>query len=825
MLHSYAICIHLAVLLPFLFGCSDDLKNNVPTPDVGVSARCGAGMKEVKTACVPMFDDCKDNEVPVLGGGCKRVGVDECQGGLIMPPDWKCKRVGPSTTCTAGWTRTKDGVCEPLLPAAACQKGEMAVLGKATCQPIMACGSGTYGNIKTTSATLHVDAASSSSTPDGSLAAPYKTLHMALHGAQAGAHIALAAGTYKSDVYLDKAVTIDGRCPELVTIQNATSKYNATIVISGTNATIRGVTVSGDQRGVNVYETSKAMLEQVVIEGHKSKGIYAIYADLTVRDSLISGSVNDGIKAYGASVLIERSVVQATTSDMTKKYGYGVSGNFSSIFNKPATLTITDSLIKGNTVAGVILFNSSATITRTVINKTRPRGLDSDAGTGITVFTQPYPTGYTGKKDGSVLMLKDSVLADNSFGGIDISSGTATVSNTVIRDSPGSPGSLLHNGAGITVSGLSGLAAKLKLTDSLLLRNYCDGVGMIFGTAEITGTRIEDTRLCKDGTGGRGLSLQTNPDLKIPTEATVKESIISGNFSFGVATTSGTVTMERTLVKGTLPRTATGERGVGVEVNAFHTMPHGSTVTLRDCKVATNRYAGIHCLWSTLSVERTIISGTTPQKSNNRHGYGIAAYPYNDKGSTVTVKDSLISANQSVGILIAESTLTLEGSRVEKTVSDFTHKGLGDGIYSDGGQVTISNTLVQNNQSSAVAIKDGTQNTITRSALVSTNKDGNSVHGSGITVIEIKKKAAVTVKDNLLKSNALAGIVFFGGSGTIARSLFQSNDFSIALDSGASPVISEDNVYSGNKRDAPSFGVNLKQPAVPSAPEIGPSTK
>ena len=42
-----------------------------------------------------------------------------------------------------------------------------------------------------------------------------------------------------------------------------------------------------------------------------------------------------------------------------------------------------------------------------------------------------------------------------------------------------------------------------------------------------------------------------------------------------------------------------------------------------------------------------------------------------------------------------------------------------------------------------------------------------------------------------------------------------------ALDSGATPVIDEDNVYSGNTRNAPSFGVNLQQPTIPSPPKIG----
>ena len=47
-------------------------------------------------ACVPVFDHCEAREVALLGGGCKRVG--------------------PPTTCLAGWKLVKGGWCEPVRP-------------------------------------------------------------------------------------------------------------------------------------------------------------------------------------------------------------------------------------------------------------------------------------------------------------------------------------------------------------------------------------------------------------------------------------------------------------------------------------------------------------------------------------------------------------------------------------------------------------------------------------------------------------------------------------------------------------------------------------
>lgn len=112
--------------------------------DAGPGA-CARGLRAMGPACVPVFDPCKDDEVALQGGGCKRVGVQEClQGwGLMEPPDWRCKPVGPPRTCLKGWARVKGGWCEPVLPKGPCPKGTMTRLGAATCQPIGDCGTGT----------------------------------------------------------------------------------------------------------------------------------------------------------------------------------------------------------------------------------------------------------------------------------------------------------------------------------------------------------------------------------------------------------------------------------------------------------------------------------------------------------------------------------------------------------------------------------------------------------------------------------------------------------------------------------------------------------
>ncbi|MCP4250336.1 MAG: hypothetical protein GY778_25110, partial [bacterium] len=78
---------------------------------------CPAGYSTEGPACVPIFDDYTGStEIPVLGGGCRAVGVTHCATGLFEPDG-------------------ADG-CAPVLPAQTCPPGSLAVIGQTVCQPV-----------------------------------------------------------------------------------------------------------------------------------------------------------------------------------------------------------------------------------------------------------------------------------------------------------------------------------------------------------------------------------------------------------------------------------------------------------------------------------------------------------------------------------------------------------------------------------------------------------------------------------------------------------------------------------------------------------------
>jgi hypothetical protein len=71
------------------------------------------------------LDDCKDNEVAIPGGGCKRIGVETCAidgvPGIKGPKsNWTCVRVGVQECTASGGGRGIKGppswTCQPIGP-------------------------------------------------------------------------------------------------------------------------------------------------------------------------------------------------------------------------------------------------------------------------------------------------------------------------------------------------------------------------------------------------------------------------------------------------------------------------------------------------------------------------------------------------------------------------------------------------------------------------------------------------------------------------------------------------------------------------------------
>ena len=746
--------------LALLAGCSEPADN---ASDAG-PPKCVEGQATTGQACVPAFDDCKEGELPLLGGGCKRIGVTECAGGwgLAGPPNWKCKPIGPPRTCLKGWAKVAGGWCEPILPQAKCPTGTMEVLGQSSCQPLGDCGAGTWGKIKTTSQTIYVDQNHSGTGGSGSKGSPFKTIAAALKVASAEAHIAVAAGTYKENIAIERKITLDGVCAQKVTIQGASSYQVVELSRWAKGAILRGVTITGAGLGVWVNGVD-VTLERVAVQGCGDRGVEVTSGGaLTLRHSLVADNRTMGLLVTSSRATLERSVVRGTLEHATsKQWGNGIQAALAYGKTTPSQLTLRDSLVSGNRNAGVFLFSSRATMERTVVRDTRPRATDGTSGQGIQAALQDAKAGP------SQLTLRDCVVSGNRNIGVFLFSSKATLERTVVRDTMGQAS---DNTFGIGIHGKiqpgHSTASELTIKDSLVLANRNAGLVLASSKATLERTVVRDTKeQASDKTNGVGLAALVEDNMTRPSKLTVRDCVVAGNRMVGVALVSSQATLERTVVRDTKEQASDGRAGTGIQAGVRPGKDDPSELTLKDCVLANNRNVGVHVVSSTATLERTVVRDTRFQPKDKLGGTGIAVQIEvgQTRPSKLTARHCLVLRSLNAGVSIDRSSAKLE-----------------------------------------------------HSAVLDTRLDGLGKYGDGI---EVDQKGTLVIEGSLIKGSARAGMLFSASGGAVRRCLIRDNVFAVDLEHGAAPTISTDNLFVNNKVNKVSTGQGLEVPAAPVAPD------
>jgi hypothetical protein len=786
-------------------GCSDD---TTPLDDAGLGdgaaaetstdASCPTGLKQHSTACVPILDDCKQDEVPLPGGGCKQVGVElcsgglkgpkestcipvgveecngglkgpdeatctpvgvvECSGGLKGPADATCTPVGPPTTCLTGWAKTSKGWCEPTLPAAACAAGTMEVIGSTTCQPIGDCGNGTYGKIQTSSKTLFVDQTYAGGGSDGTQTKPYTTLTDALTAAPSGAQIAVAAGIYKEDLAIKQPLTIEGRCAQKVTITGQSKSAAAVELLA--KVTLRGLTITGPGEGIRVTG-AEALIERSALLQCGGPGLLAHKgAKLTLKHALLQGNHTAGLDLRGSTATLEHTVVRGTESDATTKLG-GEGILTAAEGSTASSLTLSDCVIADNRSNGVSITGTAATLERTLILGTKPRAKDNTGGAGISV---------SGKQ--ATLTVRDGVVAENQHPGLSIKGAQATLERTIVRDTRSRD---LDKAGGDGIQALFDSAGPAKLTLKQCLLEGNRNVGLVIAGSEATleRTAIQNTDAqTKDNKNGIGLQAGFSLNGEPRSKVTLKECIIANNRRQGVSLWGAEATLQRTVVRGTLPQLSNNMDGGGVIVGAMGSLK--ADLTLRDCLVSGNRSVGVQVADSKALLERTAVESTEAQAATKMYGLGVWAV-----SADVTLKECLVADNRQFGISMMGARVSVQRSVVKNTRSQLANSLFGFGVAAIayggvGSELTLTSSLVSNNRSIGVHIEDSTatiERTVVRDTL---SKDLDGSYGDGVQIVRGSLgPSKLTLKESLISNNRNAGVSVYGSSATLDRSIVQ----------------------------------------------------
>jgi hypothetical protein len=798
------------IVLCLTAGCSDDPTTDhdggadAVVADAGPPDQCPTGLRAVGSACAPRLSTgCKDNEVPLSDGGCKQVGVEECDGGIKAPPGWTCKHVGPPEKCLTGWSKTSDGWCEPDLPSTVCPDDKLEVIGKTTCQEIGDCGSGTWGKIKTTANTTFVDKSYTGGSSDGSQTKPFTTIADALKAG--GAHIAVAAGTYDEDVLINTSyLRLEGVCAKQVVIKGQSSLSDA-LSLGAAGITVSGVTVTGPGVCVAVAGT-KVTLEHAIVSKCGGQGVAVVgTGELTVRDALLAGNGEAGVGVDGAATLTLKRVVARGNVPTTahSERGYGV------VAANGAAVTIEDSLLTENTAAGAYAAGATLTIKRSAIRSTKVDGYQGLYGVGVSTY------GYGAARPGK-LVLEDCLVEDNIATGVLVGSAEATIQRCAIVGTLPSP---YHGkaGQGIQVHQGGPMPGKAKLTlkESLVAENHEINVIVSGGDAVIERCVVKDGQQLKvEALTGYGVQSTTHGTA--PGDVTVRDSVIEGNTSNGVSVVGSKFTAERSVIRDTLAPSSKNI-GAAVATDKDATGKLQPTVVLRDCLVTGNAAAGLHLHEAKTTLERTIVRDTRPDPGQF-FGFGIVTRGYTYT-PTLAIDESVIANNRSVGVIVVGGSADLERTVIRDTRPEQGRDMLGIGLYaahyaqtSKRSTVKMSDCLVLDNRAAGVSLWDGSKGTITRTVVKGTRKDSDGKYGDGLVA---GKSATLELSDSLVTDSARAGALFTASGGAVTRSVFRSGQYAVDLESGAKPKLYKNNVYEKNEENRVTSKKGLTSPQVP----------
>lgn len=808
------------------------------TGDGGLAPSCPAGTRALKTACVPLFDRCEKDEVSLPGGGCERVGMQECNpgssgvAGLKGPQDLNCTPIGPPSACPTGWQVVSGGWCEPLYAASRCPAGSMAVIGKGTCHPVGDCGSGTWGKIKTTASTLFVDGATSGEGSDGSRARPFATITAALAQVSEGGHIAVAAGTYDEDLELKlKGVTLEGRCARLVAVKGQAAEQ--AVNVRAPNITVRGLTVAGPGYGLSVQPGADgAVIDSLVARDTGGGGLH-LQSGAAVRDSLVQGTRTVGLLATrdASQARLELTLERVTIRDVT------VAAEQASTFpgagldlRDHVKAEVSDSLVLSSTGAGFAVRGAELVLTRSVVADTRENvalegtsGERAPNGFGLSV-DQWTPSGKPPGALARVTVRRCLLKANRTHGVLVRRGGTLAVERSVIRDTRPSQLSEVSHGDGIWAGPAESppTPATVTISDSLLIRNARAAVNIHDSRVAVARTVLRDTRPMKI----QSVAFEMGVGLNLAGDAarlTMTDTLLAGNTLAGLAVYSATAQLDRVVIRDTLRGALFGplEPGYGIRTDIFTGEKRRPRLTVRDSTLSGNRTQNICLVAADALVERCVLRGSGSVSATARQATtGVLAYSGVAEAWQVTdvkLRQTVVVDHQLHGVQSVGARVVLERSVVRDTrYTREAGKGGGYGVAGLGGSVSIVDSLLSGNHSAGVSIRDrGSTLELRRSAVVNT---GKSLEGYGDGVL-ITGGATVKLQDSLVDRSARVGLLFDRARGQVSRSVLRAATIGVALKDGAAARIDEDVVFADNKEDITASNVQVATPPdIPPAP-------
>ena len=559
-----------------------------------------------------------------------------------------------------------------------------------------------------------------------------------------------------------RATNASGLTIEWVRIREATGV--GVSVLGGVDVRLDHVLVTGTRadeagdpgRGVDVQGGSRVTLTRSALVGNRDAGL---------------GVAGDGTEVEAAGNLV------ADTRPRT------VDGNFGDgvRVRSGARATLTGNAVVGNHHAGLAVEEERTVVelTGNVVEGTRPRTIDGEYGWGVRV------------DDGARLTAVGNAVVGNSNVGVALAGletwveARGNLVRGTLRRAPDGVG-----GGGVVVQ----YGAWAALDDNAIVGNGPFGVEVV-GDFDVgaetwaTGNLIEDTRVEDEAFCGGVLVADRS-------RATLSGNALVSNACVGLAIGGRATETDATgnLIAATEPGTAAGG-GVLVYDGAVASLTGNAVLANHDYGLAVIDSADVEAAGN-------LVATTTPSDDLMLSGFGGVTIGF---GGQARISYGAILGNQGGGLLVAHAGTRVDvwTSLVEGTLpSENTGEG-GMGVLAQSpSSVTLTDCAIRESHLAALVAFSGAAPRVSFCRLSDTRKgrftlaDGSTRTGLGDGLLTFGGDVELT--DTIVEGCERAGVVFDSSRGRIERTVSRDNEYGLVLQGAPSPGVGEGNLFTGN---------------------------
>jgi hypothetical protein len=347
-------------------------------------------------------------------------------------------------------------------------------------------------------------------------------------------------------------------------------------------------------------------------------------------------------------------------------------------------------------------------------------------------------------------------------------------------------GTVAGSGFGRGVTARTG--STLVIDGSLVEQNSDHGVVVSGSAATITRTVVRDTSAFL-GIYGGGMLIKSDDNTMLPAAVYLADSLVERNHTYGVFIDGSEATVERSVVRDTLPQPTVDPTGMvafghGIHAQGDQLTGAAANVLIHESVLERNHYAGVSATSTNLTVSATIVRDHIPDETAQAYGRGLLLFHDSVTGivGSANVHDCIIERNVEVGIFAQALQLTLNNVAIRDTqpaAMPFTGRGLNLQAEPDGlGSVVGATRLLLDGNHFLGLYAEGSDVRLERSVISNTVAEASDgSYGDAIALITIPDQlpGSVELVDCTLQDNERAGIVNFGANIGLTGNNFDCN--------------------------------------------------